>query len=85
VRWQQQLSEFNLQVAYLPGKANVFSDGLSCIRRNLVAALAQYDGWLAKLTTVVESSPEARVKQKSIYGHPKNDSDACVLLNGLLY
>jgi hypothetical protein len=45
VRWQQFLSKFNLQVAYLPGKANVFADGLSRVRLRMIAALAPYDGW----------------------------------------
>jgi hypothetical protein len=86
VRWQQCLSEFNLQVAYLPGQANVFADGLSRVRLNLVAALAPYDVWLAKITASVESCPEARrIKQKAINVHVKDDSDAYVLLNGVLY
>jgi hypothetical protein len=60
VRWQQYLSDFNLQVAYLPGKANLFADGLSRVRLNRVVALAPYDGWLAKITAAVQSCPEAR-------------------------
>jgi hypothetical protein len=60
VRWQQFLSEFNLQVAYLPGKANVFADGLSRVRLRMIAALAPYDGWLARITKAREDCPVAR-------------------------
>lgn len=48
VRWQTFLSEFNLEVAYLPGKANILADGLSRrahLRLCTVASLAPYDDW----------------------------------------
>jgi hypothetical protein len=85
-RWQQYLSEFNLQVTYLPGKANVFADGLSRIRLQVVAALAPYDGRLAKIVTAVEHCPVARVlHRKALNVDLKSTVDAYVILHSVLY
>jgi hypothetical protein len=58
VRWQTFLSEYNLQVAYIPGSANVFADGLSRrpdLRLMLVGALGSVDGFLKSITDGVQT------------------------------
>jgi transposase InsO family protein len=52
IRWQQFLSEFNLEIAYIPGESNVFADGLSRrpdLRLMIKGALAPYDPWLSRI------------------------------------
>jgi hypothetical protein len=86
VRWQQFLSEFNLQVTYLPGKVNTFADGLSRVRLRVATALAPYDDWLSRINAAVEACPEAHgLKRKSLNLHPKDESDAYVLLHDVLF
>jgi hypothetical protein len=85
VRWQQYLSEFNLQVTYLPGKANVFADGLSRVRLRVIAALAPYDGWLARINTAVDQHPVADgLKRKAMNLDPHNNDDAYILHHSVL-
>ena len=86
VRWQQYLSEFNLQVNYLPGKVNDFVDGLSRVKLCVIPALAPYDYWLSRIMTAVEQCPVARkLKRHAMNVYPKNEADTCVLLHGVLY
>jgi RNase H-like domain found in reverse transcriptase/Integrase zinc binding domain/Reverse transcriptase (RNA-dependent DNA polymerase)/Integrase core domain len=86
VRWQQFLSEFNLQVTYLPGKANIFADGLSRVRLRIIAALAPYDGWLSRINVAVTHCPVAGgLKRKALNLDPKSNADAYVIHHGVLY
>jgi hypothetical protein len=68
VRWQQFLSEFNLQVAYVLGTANVFADGLSHrpdLRLMFVGATALYDPWLSGIQDSCVLDPVAYKLLKS--------------------
>jgi len=90
VRWQQFLSEFNLRVSYIPGKANEFADGLSRIHLRLVAALAPFDSWLSRIneaTLVDADAVKLRKNAINIDENTKNEvgSTAYVLLHGVLY
>ena len=59
VRWQMFLSEYNLTVNYLPGKSNVFADGLSRIKLRLVAALGQVDDWMIRIQKAIDADPDS--------------------------
>jgi hypothetical protein len=62
VRWQQFLSEYNLQVAYVPGAVNTFADGLSRrpdLRLMFIGAVAPYDSWLSRILTAYSQDPIA--------------------------
>jgi len=86
VRWQQFLSEFNLRVTYLPGKANVFADGLSRVKLRAVAALAPYDGWLARIHEAVDACPAARgIKRKALNLNPRSNENTYLLHHGVLF
>jgi hypothetical protein len=86
VRWQQFLSEFNLTVNYLPGKANLFADGFSRVRLRVIAPLAPYDGWLARICTAVEKCPVASgLRRKALNTDPKANHDAYIIHHGVLY
>jgi hypothetical protein len=80
VRWQQFLSELNLKVAYLPGKANVFADGLSLFKLRAVAALAPYDNWLTRISSAVDACPVASgLKRTALNLDPKSEADAYIV------
>jgi RNase H-like domain found in reverse transcriptase len=52
VRWQQFLSDYNLEVVYIPGATNHFADGLSRrpdLRLMVIGAAAPYDTWLSRI------------------------------------
>jgi transposase InsO family protein len=52
----------------------------------VVAALAPYDGWLAKIVHGIEHCPVARgLHRKALNVDPKNTADAYVILHGVLY
>ena len=53
------LSEYNLTVNYLPGKSNVFADGLSRIKLRLVAALGQVDDWMIRIQKAIDADPDS--------------------------
>ena len=90
VRWQQQLSEYNLKVTYIPGKVNEFADGLSRVRLMIVGALAPYDSWLSRIQAAIDTDPPAaalRKKALNVEGSIKRDNqrDTYILLHGVLY
>ena len=63
VRWQQHLSEFNLQVHYVPGSSNTFADGLSRrpdLRLMLVAAFVPYDDVLTQIKAGLHQTSEGK-------------------------
>jgi hypothetical protein len=52
IRWQQFLSDENLEVVYIPGSANDFANGLSRrpdLRLMIIGAIAPYDNWLSRI------------------------------------
>lgn len=64
VRWQQFLSEFNLQVKYIPGDTNDFADGLSRrpdLRLMFIGAIAPFDGWLSRIQKAILQNKESRI------------------------
>lgn len=90
VRWQQFLSEFNLQVKYIPGDTNDFADGLSRrpdLRLMFIGAIAPYDGWLSHIQTAVHQNKEARMLlNKARQGPVKVSRNSHYALhNGVLY
>ena len=90
VRWQQELSEHNLRVSYIPGKVNDFADGLSRIRLRLVAALAPFESWLSRInqaTLIDADAIKLRKKALNVDENIKYDVGATsyVLLHGVLY
>lgn len=90
VRWQQFLSEFNLQVAYIPGDANEFADGLSRrpdLRLMFIGAVAPYDDWLSRIQKAVQQNKESKILlNKARQGPVKVSSDSHYALhNGVLY
>ena len=63
VRWQTFLSEFNLEISYMPGADNHFADGLSRrpdLRLMVIGAIAPYDPWLQRIQKAYELDPVAR-------------------------
>jgi hypothetical protein len=67
VRWQTFLSEYNLKVAYVPGDANNFADGLSRrpdLKLMLIGAVAPYDPWLSRITKAAQSDAETQRLRK---------------------
>jgi hypothetical protein len=64
------LLEFNLQIACLPGKSNVFADGLSRVRLRVTAALARYGDWLARISKAVEQCPIAAGLKRTVLNRP---------------
>jgi transposase InsO family protein len=86
VRWQMFLSEFNLQVRYIPGKANAFADGLSRVRLQLVSAMGECDTWFTRIQEAVRTDSEANeIRKKAINFDDKSNADQFVLLHGVLY
>jgi predicted transcriptional regulator with HTH domain len=87
VRWQTFLTDYNLEVQYLPGNENVFADGLSKrsdLRLLALASLSPYDNWLARITKVCESDPEAGKLRKLARNENRNTSEQYVLRLGVL-
>jgi hypothetical protein len=74
-------------VQYLPGNEKALADGLSR-RRDLhlmaLAALSPYDGWLARITKVVGSDPEAGRLRKLSLNENRNKRGQYVLRHGVL-
>jgi RNase H-like domain found in reverse transcriptase len=60
VRWQTFLSEYNLQIAYVPGKTSTFADGLSRrpdLRLLMIGAVAPYHPWLKRVVAAYQRDP----------------------------
>jgi hypothetical protein len=88
VRWQTFLSEYNLQVAYIPGSANVFADGLSRrpdLRLMLVGALGSVDGLLKSITEGIKNDPIATQHYQLACNAGKRSNAQYRLLHGVLY
>jgi hypothetical protein len=59
-RWQQFLSQYNLQVAYVTGAVNTLADGLSrCpdLRLMFIGAVAPYDSRLSRIIAAYSQDP----------------------------
>jgi hypothetical protein len=59
-RWQQFLSQYNLQVAYVIGAVNTLADGLSrCpdLRLMFIGAVAPYVSWLSCIIAAYSQDP----------------------------
>lgn len=85
VRWQQYLSEYNLEVNYVPGSVNSFADGLSRradLRLMLVSAFIPYDEVLSEIKAGLHSTAEG--KRMMGKGRSKSCSEF-QLRHGLLY
>jgi hypothetical protein len=86
VRWQQLLSEFNLTISYVQGKANTFADGLSRrpdLRLMLIAAIAPYDPWLHKIQQSMKADAVAyRLLRSATSSKQQPDYRTA---NGILY
>jgi hypothetical protein len=75
VRWQLFLSEYNLQVAYVPGAVNTFADGLSRrpdLRLMFIGAVAPYDSWLSHILTAYSQDPIASKLLKTATNFKQN-------------
>ena len=62
MRWQGFLSDFNLEISYMPGAENNFADGLSRradLRLLLIGAVAPYDPWLSSVKAAYADDPAA--------------------------
>jgi hypothetical protein len=84
------MSEYNLQVAYVPGKTNDFADGLSRrpdLRLMAVGALAPYDPWLKRINDAVSVCAEAQKFRKQALQRSELDpiSNGFVLHHGVLF
>jgi transposase InsO family protein len=87
VRWQTFLSEYNLQVNYIPGPDNVFADGLSRradLRLMAVGALGQVDGILKAICDGIKQDRLALRHYKAAQQGNKR-SKQYKLLHGVLY
>lgn len=90
VRWQTFLSEYNLEIAYVPGATNNFADGLSRrpdLRLMAVAAMAPYDGWLQRIQAAYKNDQptQALIKRARNNTSVRTKSDHYTLLHGILY
>ena len=89
VRWRQFLSDYNLSVAYKPGKANDFADGLSRrpdLRLMIIGAVAPYDPWPIRMKAAYQSDLGAKqliIQAKQ--GPVPTGTGAYELLHGVLY
>ena len=58
--WQAFLSDFNLEVAHIPGATNDSADGLSRrpdLHLMIIGACAPYDPWLKRIKVAYETDP----------------------------
>ena len=86
MRWQTFLAEFNLEISYVPGKDNVFADGLSRrpdLRLMLVGALAPYDPWLSRIAAGFAHDAVARKLRSQATGPMRDRSYHTI--NDVLY
>lgn len=85
VRWQQFLSEYNLQVNYVPGNSNAFADGLSRrpdLRLMLVDAFTPFDSILSEIKDGLHKSSDG----KRMMGKARSQFDTSYQLrHGLVY
>jgi hypothetical protein len=84
------MSEYNLEVAYVPGKENDFADGLSRrpdLRLMAVGALSPYDPWLKRINDAVSVNTEAQKFRKQALQRSESGPkcDGFVLQHGVLY
>jgi hypothetical protein len=87
VRWQTFLSEYNLQVSYVPGPDNVFADGLSRrvdLRLMAVGALGTVDGFLKDICDGIKHDRLALRHYKAAKQGSKRNQQYR-LLHGVLY
>ena len=71
VRWQQFLSEFNIEISYVRGAENHFADGLTRrpdLRLMIIGAVAPYDPWLQRIKQAYSLDPVADKLYKSATG-----------------
>ena len=85
VRWQQYLSEYNLEVHYVPGSTNTFADGLSRrpdLRLMLISAFIPYDNVLSEIKDGLHQTPEGKRMISKGRAKCNNDFSYC---HGLVY
>ena len=85
VRWQQYLSEFNLEINYVPGSANTFADGLSRrpdLRLIRVPAFIPYDQVLTEIKDGLHRPAEGKRTISKGRAKCSNDFQLC---HGLVY
>jgi hypothetical protein len=88
VRWQQYLSEYNLSVSYVPGKANVFADGLSRrpdLRLMVVGALGGVDSFLKEICEGLQHKRVAKKCWNQARAANKTSKTPYCLLHGVLH
>jgi hypothetical protein len=88
LRWQTFLSEYNLQVSYIPGPENVFADGLSRrpdLRLMLVGALGSVDNVLKSIVDGIKSDLVAMKHYRQALNAGKRTNSHYCLLHGVLY
>ena len=82
------MSEYNLEVAYVPGKENYFADGLSRradLRLMAVGTFAPYDPWLKHISDAVVVDPEAqRLRKRALQCNEGSLQDEYILQHGVL-
>jgi hypothetical protein len=88
VRWQTFLSEYNLQVGYIPGPENTFADGLSRrtdLRLMAVGALGTVDGLLKSIVDGVQIDRVAKKHWRTALNAGKRSNAQYKILHGVLY
>jgi RNase H-like domain found in reverse transcriptase/Reverse transcriptase (RNA-dependent DNA polymerase)/Integrase zinc binding domain/Integrase core domain/Retroviral aspartyl protease len=91
VRWQSFLSDYNLEVVYIPGSMNDFADGLSRrpdLRLMVIGACAPYDPWLARIKGAYETDLSAKTLIRQAKQGPilmQTGAGHYELLHGVLY
>lgn len=88
VRWQTFLSEYNLQVNYVPGPQNVFADGLSRrpdLRLMAVGALSTVDEFLQAICDGLKHCKIAQKRVKEARSAGRRTKCSYRLLHGVLY
>jgi hypothetical protein len=90
VRWQAFMSEYILQVSYVPGNDNDFADGLSRrpdLRLMVVGALAPYDPGLKRINHAVAVNAEVQKLRKQALQRSGavSKTDGFVLQHGVLF
>jgi hypothetical protein len=85
------LSDYNLEIVYIPGSANDFADGLSRrpdLRLMVIGAAAPYDPWLKRIKAAYEKDPVSKaLLMQAKQGPVTRDVGAgsYELLHGVLY
>jgi hypothetical protein len=88
LRWQQYLSESNIAISYVPGKVDVFADGLSRrpdLRFMMIGALGGVHQFLREICEGVQKSRLAKKCWNEARAANKTSKTPYKLLHSVLY